>query len=257
VDKRVAEKAGIKPITQSDFHGVGDKGPVGGFVGIADSIRIGEIEFTGCHVAVVAQRSVAEGDGLIGADVFSAFLVDIDIPDYRFRLSPLPAQPAPATDYLALQKRFPGSARFHDRYVAPEMKGFTPFFRFGHQMLIPTRVNELPPRLFLVDTGAFSNTIAPAAAKEATKLHSDSNMRVKGLNGSVNEVFTADDLTLTFSHYRQRARDMVAFDTKGISDRTGTEVSGMLGFAMLRMMDIKIDYRDGLIDFGYDAKRWR
>jgi tetratricopeptide (TPR) repeat protein/predicted aspartyl protease len=256
VDKKVAEKAGIKPITKSDFHGIGDKGPVGGYVGIADSIKIGDIEFTGCHVSVVAERSVAEGDGLIGANVFGAFLVDIDIPDYRFRLSPLPARPAPGADHLALEKRFPGSARFHDRYVAPEMKGFTPFFRFGHQMLIPTRVNDLPPGLFLVDTGAFSNTITPAAAKEATKVHADSNMRVKGLNGSVKEVFTADDLTLTFSHYAQRTRDMVAFDTKGISDGTGTEVSGILGLAMLRMMDIKIDYRDGLIDFGYDAKRW-
>ena len=43
---------------------------------------------------------------------------------------------------------------------------------------------------------------------------------------------------------------------KGISDSTGTEVSGTLGFAMLRMLDIKIDYRDGLVHFDYDWKRY-
>jgi hypothetical protein len=28
-------------------------------------------------------------------------------------------------------------------------------------------------------------------------------------------------------------------------------VSGILGFAMLRMLNIKLDYRDGLVDFEF------
>jgi len=28
-----------------------------------------------------------------------------------------------------------------------------------------------------------------------------------------------------------------------------------LGFAMLRLLDIKIDYRDGLVEFTYDPNR--
>jgi hypothetical protein len=35
------------------------------------------------------------------------------------------------------------------------------------------------------------------------------------------------------------------------SNNTGTEVSGILGFAMLRMLNIKLDYRDGLVDFEF------
>jgi hypothetical protein len=73
----------------------------------------------------------------------------------------------------------------------------------------------------------------------------------------VKDVFTADNLTLRFSHFRQPARDMVAFDTTHISNSSGVEVSGMLGFAMLYRMTVMIDYRDGLVDFGYDEKRWR
>ena len=34
----------------------------------------------------------------------------------------------------------------------------------------------------------------------------------------------------------------------------GTEISGTLGFAMLWILDIKIDYRDHLIGFQVDPK---
>ncbi len=36
----------------------------------------------------------------------------------------------------------------------------------------------------------------------------------------------------------------------------GTEVSGTLGFNPLSMLQVKIDYRDGLVDFVYDASRF-
>jgi hypothetical protein len=50
---------------------------------------------------------------------------------------------------------------------------------------------------------------------------------------------------------------MVGFDTSALSDDDGAEVSGLLGFNMLKFLDIKIDYRDALIDFSYDPKRWK
>ena len=40
-----------------------------------------------------------------------------------------------------------------------------------------------------------------------------------------------------------------------MSRHTGTEVSGFLGFAMLRRLEVELDYRDGLVDFKYDPKR--
>jgi hypothetical protein len=53
---------------------------------------------------------------------------------------------------------------------------------------------------------------------------------------------------------RQNNEDTVSFDIKRISDAIGTEVSGMLGFATLAMLEIKIDYRDGLVDFIYNQR---
>lgn len=255
VSRKIAEKAGIKPLAETDIHGIGDKGTVKSFIGQADSIKIGELEFQGCRVEVMDRNSVADDDGLIGSDVFSHFLVNINFPDYRLELSSLPPVPPLSPAEKALVEKYPKTARFRDRYIPPEFKTFTAIYRFGHDLLIPTRINDLPPKLFLIDTGAFSDTISPEAAREVTKTHGDSDYQVKGLNGAVKNVFTADKLTLTFSHFRQPARDMVAFDTSRMSSPTEPEISGFLGFAMLFQMQVKIDYRDGLVDFVYDPNR--
>jgi hypothetical protein len=94
------------------------------------------------------------------------------------------------------------------------------------------------------------------AAREVTKVHGDSDTIVEVISGRVDKVFSANKAVLTFGHLRQENQDMTAFDTKPISDSLGTEVSGFLGFTTLRMLDIKIDYRDALVDFAYDAKRF-
>ena len=135
------------------------------------------------------------------------------------------------------------------------MKSFTQVYQFGHHLLIPTRVNDLPPKLFLIDTGAFSNTISPSAAREVTKVSSDSDLIVKGVSGTVKNIFRAGELTLQFGHLRQKNLDIVSFETTSISESAGTEVSGILGFAMLWLLEIKIDYRDGLVDLSYDPSR--
>jgi tetratricopeptide (TPR) repeat protein len=257
INRRIAEKVGVKRVVQTDLKGVGDKGPASGYVGYVDSIKIGDIEFQDCYVGVIDKDSVIGDDGLIGADVFSDFLIHLDFPNSKFKLSQLPARPDEPAAVAALQSQPSGAAGFHDRYIAPEMTSFVPVLRFGHQLLIPTKVNDIGPKLFLIDTGAFNNTISPSAAREVTKVSSDSDTTVKGLSGSVKDVFRADQLTLQFGHFRQKNVDIVAFDTTRISDSIGTEVSGMLGFAMLRMLEIKIDYRDGLVDFVYNPARWR
>ena len=256
INRKMAEKAGIESVVRTDFHGIGDKGTISGFVGVANSIKIGGLELQGCIVEVSDKGSVAETDGIIGPDVFGSFLVDIDFPNYKFHLIPLPPMPPLSDDEKALAAKYPKIARFRDRVIPAEFKNFTPMYRFNHMLLIPARINELPEKLFLIDTGAFNDTISPQAAREATKVRSDTNIKVKGLNGAVNNVFTADNITLTFSHFRQPARDMIAFDTTSVSNGAGVEISGFLGFGMLFQMDLKIDYRDGLVDFGYDPNRF-
>jgi tetratricopeptide (TPR) repeat protein len=255
IDRKIADKAGVKRITESDARGIGDKGAATGYIGFADSIQIGDLQFQGCYVDVVNRNSVLDDDGLIGADNFRSFLVDIDFPNAKFKLSPLPAysdaSPKDTPEQAALESQPKQASYLHDRYTAPQMKDYTPIFRFGHMLLIPTEVNDSPPMLFAIDTGGFDNTITPDAAKQVTKITRDEDFHVKGLNGQVKDVYVADKANLKFARFKQDREDLVTFSLDGISNSLGTEVSGILGFRMLFLLDIKIDYRDGLVDFTY------
>jgi predicted aspartyl protease len=215
---------------------------------------------------------------LIGADVFDAFLVDIDFPHEKLHLSELPKRPDETATKITLQtereeSNTPGESPTEksaaaptknassphsgpqDRYIAPEMKSYTQVYRFGHNLLVPTFIGNTPVKLFLLDTGATSNLISPSAASEVTKVHGDPNKTVHGLSGSVKNVYSADKAIIQFGHLRQENQDLLAFDLSNISNGIGTETSGILGFAMLSLLDVKIDYRDGLIDFNYEPKR--
>jgi tetratricopeptide (TPR) repeat protein len=292
INKKLAQKAGIEPLVTTTVSGIGDKGDASGYVGYADSIKVGDLEFQHCLVEVSDKRSVLDDDGLIGADVFDHYLVTLDFLWWKLKLEELPQrpgeqsapailashqqdedeadnEPSPDDDHTKAPEgekkrsdskaadggRQPAPNGPQDRYVAPEMQDYTKIFRFGHELLIPTRVGDLPPKLFLIDTGAMMNTISTQAAREVTKVHGDQYMHVRGISGSVKDVYSADKAVLAFSHYRQENQDMTAFDLSGISKGTGTEISGILGFTTLRQFTIKIDYRDGLVDFIYTGPK--
>jgi len=284
VSGKAAEKAGLTRLSTFHYGGIGDKGLQNGYTAVADHIQIGELEFQDCVIAVSDQRSLTDEDGFIGADVFGAYLIDIDLPGMRLRLSPLPKRPEDTVAPKSLNSEGEEQANAEskedsaaeptskeqkssasesqtarqlprDRYVAPEMVNWTRVFRFGHAILVPTSINDSKPMLFGLDTGAFTNILSLRAGRQVGKVSSDYRDRVSGLSGAVNQVYSSKKATLSFGHYRQSNLGIITLDLSTVSRLTGTEVSGFLGFAMLRRLELKLDYRDGLVDFEYDAKR--
>lgn len=254
-----------------------------GYTAVADHIRIGNLEFEDCLVSVSDKGSVADQDGLIGADVFGRYLIDIDLPGMRLKLSPLPKRPEDtvAPTSLNSEGEEPANAEQkednlndgslkdqnsapptvkparlpRDRYVAPEMADWTKVFRFGHSILVLTSVNDSKAMLFGLDTGAFNNILSVRAGRQVSKVNSEDRLRVHGVSGAVNKVYTSEKASLRFARLQQSNFDIVTLDLSTISRHMGTEVSGFLGFAMLRQLEIQLDYRDGLVDFKYDPKR--
>ena len=134
------------------------------------------------------------------------------------------------------------------------MASWTKVYRFRNMLLVPTLVDRTGPMLFLIDTGSFTNILSTRAAREVTQVRSDPSMQIKGISGSVSKIYRADKAALQFGRYEQQNQDIVTIDLSAACKQTGTEVSGILGFAMLRILQTKIDYRDGLVDFVYDPK---
>jgi predicted aspartyl protease len=143
-----------------------------------------------------------------------------------------------------------------DRYIAPEMKDYTHVYRVGHDLILPASLNEKSIKLFIMDTGAWATTISPQAAREVTKVHTESSgMEVHGIGGKVEKLYSADKITFHFANLSQETEGAIAFDTSKISKSVGLEISGFLGATTLRQLTIHIDYRDGLVKFDYDPKR--
>jgi predicted aspartyl protease/Tfp pilus assembly protein PilF len=284
INRNAAEKAGLKRVSAMQFSGIGEKGRRDAYFAIADEVRIGDLEFKDCIVTVSEKSMGLDEDGLIGGDVFSSYVVDIDIPGDMLRLSPLPKRPddtnvkaslasesdsdvesepesakdakpeeKPAADKAVAAlpaPRFP-----KDRYIAPEMAQWARIYRIGHSLVIPTHVNDSKTMLFILDTGAFSNLMSTRAARTVTRVSSDETIKIKGLSGEVNKTYTADKATLQFANIRQPNQDMVAIDFSKICKDLGIEISGFLGFSTFRQLEMKIDYRDGLVDFIYDPSK--
>jgi Aspartyl protease len=254
ITKKTAEKGHVTKIFDTRIAGFGDKKPARGYMGHADVLVIGDMEFHDCTVEVIEKGSMSD-QGILGPDIFSDFLVDVDMRNRKLRLSELPVRPGEAAHTPTLELDPDSASEFHDRYVSPAMKGFTPIFRFGHMLLIPTRVNDLPPRLFVIDTGAYTSIVTPGTAREVTKVSEESDVEFGGLSGRVKKLYVGGELTLTFAGLRQTNMDILSFDEKNMSDSVGTEISGTLGFRLLMLLDIKIDYRDGLVAFKFEPKK--
>jgi len=276
VSRSVAEHAGLKQFSRMDIGGIGSEGRKAGYTAFADDIRIGSLEFRDCEVAVIDKRNVVDSDGLIGMDVFSRFLITLDYPMRKLLLAPLPPRPGdvaplkptlettssasdvdPPADTAEAQPSVvsPVLRGPRDRYIAPEMKDWTHVYRIGHNLLIPASLNKTEQKMFILDTGAFATSISPEVAREVTKVHADDRIKIRGISGNVDTVYTADNITFQFANISQKVQDVVAFATPSISKNLNMEVSGFIGFTALAQMTIGIDYRDGLMKFSYDANR--
>src|ERR1700675_4523271 len=184
INRRLAARAGVQRFANIGIGGIGDKGVAKGYSAYADSIRVGNLEFRNCFLEVVDKGSVGDEEGLIGADVFRQFLIQLDFPKRKLGLSQLPARPGepPVNPSLATDNDNdePGSAsepkavgndaqdarsapapKYFDRFIGPEMKGYAGILRFGHMLLVPTKINEVTGKLFLINPGASKKTIAP------------------------------------------------------------------------------------------------
>jgi hypothetical protein len=245
IGRKLAEKIGVIKISDTFFGGIGDQGPVKGYIGWVDKIKIGSVEFKDCLVEVSSKSDVVDESGLMGADVFAKFLVTLDFKEWKLQLGPLPNNPNAASQ----------DDEWQDRYIAPEMQTFTKIWRFGHLLVLPVVVSDKAVGNFALDTGAGINLISPKLAKQITKLTYEGD-RIKGVSGDVKEVLNGDKAMLQFAQMRVQSADIPVVNVGGSGGLGGgTELAGLIGIRTLVQMKMTIDYRDGLVNLVvYDFK---
>jgi Tfp pilus assembly protein PilF len=252
IGNKLAEKIGVVKIADSFFGGIGDKGPVQGYAGWVDKIKIGNVEFHDCIVEVSSKSNVAEESGLIGTNVFGKFLITLDFRERKLLLAPLPKNPAAA----------PVSAEddevAQDRYIAPEMQSYAKVFILDDHLFIPVVVSDKAVGNFMLDTGADMNTMSPKLAALVTKASKDDEFTMKGVSGKVENVLTGRKAILQIAKIRIESHDLPVFATDGQSNGFGTEIAGFIGIRTLSQLKMTIDYRDGLVNLEvYEFKKAR
>ena len=223
---------------------------------LAASIHIAGLEFKNCHVEGLANFGVMgggnqmgqrldDGDGLIGSDVFSRYLVTLDYIRHEVRLEPLPPLPNAnsAASLDPLGGRNDPNWMAVDRYVAPQMQNWTKIYREDHLLIIPTRVSETSNKLFVVDTGADGNLVDAKAAHEFTTSKEDI-LEFRGLSGTTKKSFQTGSFTLDFAGVRLPVKSMSAIDLSRFHGLTG-----FIGYPTLQQLVMHIDYRDNLVFF--------
>jgi tetratricopeptide (TPR) repeat protein len=238
IGNKLAEKAGAVKIADSSFSGVGE-GSTSSYLAWVDNIKIGDLEFKDCIVEVSSKSEILNERGIIGTNVFEDFLVTLDFRDQKVLLAPLPKNPASTgAEDEAL-----------DRYVAPEMQSFAKFYRFDHEILVPTVLGTAKKNatgLFMLDTGADSNSISVDLARKITGVSYEQGV-VTGVSGKINELFSGDQVFLHFAGVHVQSNDITAFDYRSLSRGNGADIAGFIGITSLVQMKMTIDYRDGLL----------
>lgn len=265
ISRAAAMFLGIKREDATLTGGIGDKGKVKTSITHVASIKIGGMEFTNCPVEILEKWSVLDSDGLIGGDVFDDSQLTLDFPKHELRVAPLPDRPGEKKTTQSLDTAGDDEiVEAHDPYIAPEMSKWLHIYRSGHELLIPGGIvetkrvkdmNAWKNTLFLLDTGADSNLISPAAAALVTKVSRDSYVDIRGVSGQVNKVFEAGKFTLAFGNLRLDSPSMTSIDITDISHGAGVEVSGLIGAPALFQVVMHIDYRDNLVWCEYTAKQ--
>jgi tetratricopeptide (TPR) repeat protein len=231
------DKEGLQHIGQTETWGIGDKGVRNAFLSIADNCQIGLLKYKTCVFRAIEGkgRIGGEEDGLIGADVFSDYLMQIDFLKHQLHLTPQPPRPP--------------NPQLYDREIAPAEASFTPVFRSGSHLFVPTLLNDKQWGLFLIDTGSAMTNVDSEFARLSTKVRGDAFHRVRGVSGEVKDVFEADKAYIQFSHYRQNNLGMTAINLNNAPDHQEFRMAGILGLPVLSMFRLTIDYRNGLVNF--------
>jgi hypothetical protein len=251
LNNETAKKAHVRQVARTDMEGQGAQNRPEAYTGIVDSIKIGKFEFRDCYVDV-AERVSSDStfnkiEGSITAGMFAHLLVDINAPAGELELSALPAAPWSEPREVAVES-FDRTDLDHDRFVPPELSSWTPIYRVAGCLLLPVKVNGSPPKLFEILFDSGRDWVSIPTAQEFSQLQDRSSRGAFDSSGFLSETFRTGPITLDIAGRRFKQGDDTALDFGPASDALGLEVSGDLGYEFLRNVDLKIDYRDGLID---------
>jgi len=222
IDSKAARSLALEDITASGIGGIGGAGAANGRVALARAVSFGELNFRDCIVEVSDKRLTPGADGVVGLTMFDRFEIRVDPRRPALELEPLPEQAA--------------SGLSDDASRA--------FYAIRHLILVKAKVDGRKKGLFLVDTGSavtsISGDMLPALAESPI-------IPIQGPCGSSIHGRRLPPVAFEFAGRTFVEPAPLAVDLTAVSQQEGVQISGILGYPLLRNSTITINYRDGVL----------
>jgi len=220
VDERVAERLGIVPTGEVPIYQEPPWLPSGtSWIGVADRMTVAGVHLDGARVLVMPGLSEAAGaGGLVGADFFRRFVVDVDTPQRTLRLVP------------------------HELFRRP--RDSTAFFARGmsREMRIQGEVRGVDRGQLILDTGASINLVVSSPAMAAAR----PRHRGSSIGSWFGDETLSPDYVTDVDGLRLGPFDFPAMPAWGRDrerDRIGGGI-GLLGMGTMRHLRMIFDFRN-------------
>ena len=211
LDAKSASAAGLSGDDASSGLAVGFNGAPMPTRHTAAAIRIGAFEASAVPVRIASERRLIAGaDGLIGANVFRAYVIEIDAKHNRLRL-------LPRDNYKAH-----GAVRFRSK---------------GHLVFVETASAGLA----LLDTGSGYSVVDELAAPAS--MNREAAVPLRGVSGDLaGGGFRLPPMRFEIGSAVLWDREPMAINLKQIRAEDGVAVNAVIGYPALRDVVLQLDF---------------
>ena len=221
IDARAAKGLNLETIVASSLGGFGDTGAGASRLTLAGTVSLGELAFDECLVEVSDHSLTAGTDGILGMDLFERFRIHLDPAARLLELTPYDTPAMPSGDSV-------------------------PAIGLRNLLFVKARLEGGNEGLFLVDTGAAFSSLArdlvPATMHQGP-------VHLQGAQGALSGAVRVGPVELRIGRRSMVDMTPVAMDLRQLSQFEGVEIAGVLGYSVLGKSSLRINLREGTVEF--------
>ncbi|HEY7337630.1 MAG TPA: aspartyl protease family protein [Bryobacteraceae bacterium] len=221
-----ASKLRLDYLTDAALTGFGSGAPAPARMMRAESFESGALMIPNLAVKVVQSELIPGADGVIGPDLFHDFRIRLNFPARYMELVPFDGPDARAeTD-------------------ASSCIGCRRALRIGHLLLMQGAVDGRAGGYFIVDSGSPCSLVSSKVVFDE-----GASTEFSGVQGKQDIRALGRSITIRIGSRSLVETTPAKFDNSGLSARYGTEITGAIGYSLLRNLALSIDYRTGVVRF--------
>lgn len=216
LNRSAANALWLEPLVTSQVAGLGSGRPADATLSLARTVSFGDLEFHDCLVDVSSRELASGADGVLAPSLFARFLIKIDPKAKMLELTP---------------------------HVEMDVAAAQNALDLDRLLLVRAEMASKRQGWFLLDTGAAYTAVASDLSTPGAPID------MAGPQGAIG-AFRVSPIAMRVTGRLLADRDAISMDLRGLSQREGVEIAGILGYSSLSQSPVTIDFRSGHVLIG-------